>query len=736
MMPLGSAREGDTDAREPEDLPFCHRRKELSRKQSAAIIRPAPGQPEQAAQQCGLFPACTPHQEKEETMYSRKQPLVLQILLILFLTGLLPGLVLAADKPNRAADKDKNTVITQVADDIVVTANRSETSKGEITKSVSIVGSEDRDEQQQYFLPKLLDSQPGVFFRSLGGLGQWSNISIRGAGSQYTQFQYNGMPLRDAADTQSTLQYFIEDMFSAGNLDRVEVLKGTNSVLYGSQAMGGVINIIPQRWQSGLKAEWRSEFGPNSTYIGNARLSYGTERYYIDINPTYLTTDGEKYGGAHGYAYDNTGGAVAAGFRPTDKTALEFNAVFSDSDLTLGSSPSLDAFGNLIKNQAKEDENRESRMSQLGLSWSHEVSSFWDYAVKGSHTDTERHYFWTKAPGDHSDYDGSITYLEMQHNLHPTDWLTFNIGASYEESTYDGREPRNKNAGDYSPVDYDESWHAGDLFGQAQFALLDRSLFINLGGRFNSHEEFDDKTVWEASAAYLVKATGTKLHAQVSTGYRTPGLYEIYGGYLANGQLVSIGNPDLSPEESTGYEAGIEQSLWGNRVQAGITWFYTGFDDMITYDGVNNRYINATEGRNTGFETFLQVQPWDKLRLNLSYTSIDSEYKDRQSMWARKEYLPRNKVNATLTVFPLENLSMAMSLRWQDEKIVPLYDAHYNSVRWREGSVATVDLAATYKVLPHLELFGRIDNLLDKTYTESAYCMPGLSVYGGLKLQY
>jgi len=500
--------------------------------------------------------------------------------------------------------------------------------------------------------------------------------------------------------------------------------------------MGGVINVIPQRWQSGLKAEWRSEIGPNSTYIGNARLAYGTERYYIDINPTYLTTDGEKYGGAHGYSYDNRGGTFAAGFKPTEATALELNVLFSDSDLTLGETPSLDAAGKLIKNQASADKSRESQLSQIGLSWEHEVSSLWDYSLKGSRSDTQRHYFWTKTPGDQSDYDGNITYLEMQHNLHTTDWLTLNLGASYEDSNYDGREPRNKYAGDYTPVIFDESWHASDLFAQTQFVFLDRSLFVNLGGRFNNHEKFDDKTVWEASAAYLIKETGTKLHTQVATGYRTPGLYEIYGGYLANGQLVTIGNPELVPEESTSYEIGLEQSALDGKLQAGISYFYTSFDDMITFDGIDNRYINASEGKNSGIETFLRIQPLDELRLDLAYTYIDSEYKNDKDQWTRKEYLPRNKVNLTLTAYPLEKLSMALSLKWQDEKIVPLYDANFTAVRWQEKSITTVDLAATYKALNNLELFARIDNLFDKDYTESAYCMPGTTVYGGMKLHY
>lgn len=166
---------------------------------------------------------------------------------------------------------------TTVLDEVVVTATRTETSLAETTKSISVIGSEDRDERQQYFLPKLMDSEPGVFLRQSGGLGQFSPISIRGAGTQHTQIQYNGMPLRDASDTQSTLQYFVEDLFSNDNLDRVEILKGTNSVLYGSQAMGGVINMIPQKWGIGLKASLRNEFGPNKTYIGNGRLAYGAE---------------------------------------------------------------------------------------------------------------------------------------------------------------------------------------------------------------------------------------------------------------------------------------------------------------------------------------------------------------------------------------------------------------------------------------------------------------------------
>lgn len=654
-----------------------------------------------------------------------------------FALALLPWMAVPALATDQESVTSEEQQPAQKAEEIVVTASRTETLLKETTKSINIIDSEDREEQQQYFLPELLDNEPGVYLRRLGGMGQWSNISIRGTGSQYTQYQYNGMPLRDATDTQSTLQYFIEDMYSGSNLDRVEVLKGTNSTLYGSQAMGGVVNIIPKRWQSGPSAEWRNEFGPNGTYVTNARAAYGKDNYYVDFNPMYITTDGANNGGPNGYWYDNTGATFGAGVKPTDRTTVEFSGIFSDTDLAMGSSPSLGADGRLIKNQAYADQHREGQLYQVGLNWNQTISPLWDFSLKGSQGATERHYFWSTTPGDQSNYDGETSYVEMQHNLHLNQWLTLNLGADYEKSVYDGQEPKNKYGGDYTPVSFDESWGNKDVFTQAQFALLDRSLFINLGGRYNDHDEFDGEAVWETSAAYLFKNSGTKLHAHVGTGYRTPGLYEIYGGYLYNGNLITIGNPDLQPEESTSYEIGVNQELAGGKVNFGVTYFQTQFDDMIIFDNTAMRYDNAKEGKSSGVETSIRVQPWKMVRFDLAYTYIDSRSKaDENADWTRNTYLPRNKIDFIVTLYPMDKLTMALDINWRDAQIVPLNDPSWNSIRWEEDGVTTVNLSGTYKALENMDLFARIDNLLDKDYTESGYCMEGFSLYGGVKFHF
>ena len=638
-----------------------------------------------------------------------------------------------------ADDSNDENRKLETIEEIVVTASRVETLLDESTKSIDIVPARERDERQDYFLPEMMDKKPGVILLRNGGPGQFSNISIRGAGFQHTQYQYNGIPMKDAADTQSTLQYFIGDMFSGSNLDRVEVLKGTNSTLYGSQAMGGVVNIIPKKWDRGLEGEARSEIGPNGLYQGNARIAYGSGDYYVDFNPMYITTDGEDFDTQNGFYYDNFGMTFGAGIKPSAGASLEFSGFFSDSDLALSTaSPKLDAEGHVLKQMADPDKHRESGMFQLGLIWSQFLSDKWDYTIKGSYGETKRHYFWSAAGGDQSNYDGETTYIEMQHNIYVFDWMTVNAGIDYERNVYDGREPMNPYAGDYRVVNYDESRGGWDAFTQAQFFNSDRNLFITMGGRLNHSDEFDEKAVWEASAAYLVKSSKTKFHAQVGTGYRTPSLYEIYGGYLYNGSLITIGNPDLTPEESFGFEFGVEQKLLHDKIKLGATYFFTGFDDLIIYDGFVNRYANATEAEISGVEAFISIKPNDTAKLEFAYTFTDSKYKENKDAaeWIRKEYLPENKLDIIATLYPCDKLTLSFDFSWQDEKIVPLYDPSYTKVRWEEKAVATVNLAATYRVMEHVDVFVRADNVLDESYTESGYTMPGRQFFCGAKIYF
>lgn len=390
---------------------------------------------------------------------------------------------------------------------MVVTATRVETPLSQVTKSVSVVTGEERDAQQDYFIPDLLANEPGVYLRRLGGTGQMSHLSIRGVPSQYIQFQYNGFPLKDEADPQGAFTCFFEDLYSPSNMQRMEILKGTQSTLYGSQAMGGVVDIITDKWKRGTGAEIRSEFGQYGTFVENGRFFHGQDAFYIDFNPIYVKSDGQKFGGTDSFWYNNLGFSGGAGFRITPDITLEFTSLYYDSDLALAQkTPSLDAKGNLLTQTADPDKHREGLSTLYGLTMNHAVSPCWSYSVKGSYAETERHYLWTpKVDGNQSNYDGSTGYLETQQNFQITDWLSVIGGLDFKQANYDGREPKNQAKKDYSPVYYKESWYNWDMFTQASLKLLDESLFLNFGGRLNSPEAFDAKVVGEASAAYLFK---------------------------------------------------------------------------------------------------------------------------------------------------------------------------------------------------------------------------------------
>ncbi len=628
--------------------------------------------------------------------------------------------------------------LDELLDTTVVTATRTETPLSKVAKSISVVSQEDMKMSKEAFLPELVDNVPGVFLKRNGGPGRLASISIRGTESRFTQFQYNGMPLRDAADAQYTLRAFIQDFYNGGNVERVEVLRGTNSTLYGSQAMGGVVNIITEKWRDDLCLEFRNEMGTRQTALKSARVAYGTEDYYIDINPMHMDTDGEKNGGEHGYLYENLGISGGAGVKLGKDISLEFSTLFFDNDAALNlNTPSLDANHNLVENQAAGDQHYKNQLYQLGLFLNHELSSIWNYTLRGAVSESERHYFWSETPRDQSNYDGKTRYVEMQHNVSPADWLTLTIGADYEKSDYHSQEPLNKYGGVYDPVSYDYDWDVWDAFCNLHFAFLDESLLFDAGGRYNDHKAFDSKMLWEASAAYIFSKIGTKIHAHVGTGYRTPSLYEVYGGYLLNGQLITIGSQNLEPEESTSYEIGVDQFLMKNRLNVGLTYFRTDFDSLIIYDIMGSCYANGTKAKTEGFEGYVHFKPCKYFKLGAAYTYANPEEKSNLTgEWTRKSHFPKNKLNLTASFYPLENLSAYCRVSWVDEKIVPLYDANFSQVQWKEDSVVTVDMAVSYKVSKHFEVWARAENLLDEDYTEGGFSMPGRWVYGGFRLSF
>jgi len=325
----------------------------------------------------------------------------------------------------------------------------------------------------------------------------------------------------------------------------------------------------------------------------------------------------------------------------------------------------------------------------------------------------------------------------MQHDIRPNDWLTVIAGLDYEKSGYENQEPLDAFQGNYEPVRYEFEWDGWDAFSKLQFSFLDDTLMLDVGGRYNHPEEFDDSLIWELSGAYIVKSVDFKVHAHIGAGYRTPSLYEVNGGYLSMGEFIKVGNPELEPEESISYEIGADQFLMDKKINIGATYFKIDFDDLVFYDLSTSQYRNASQARSEGIESYLHVKPCSYFKMSVAYTYMDSEKKtDQNAKWTRKENLPRNKLNLTASIYPIDNLTLWGRLKWQDDTTVSLYDPSFNSVPWNEDATVTVDASVTYKINSYFDIWLRAENLFDEDYTQGGWTMPGRWIYGGVKFAF
>jgi vitamin B12 transporter len=316
--------------------------------------------------------------------------------------------------------------------------------------------------------------------------------------------------------------------------------------------------------------------------------------------------------------------------------------------------------------------------------------------------------------GDYS-YDGKKHEVSWQNNfyLHETNTLT--LGLEYEREEMDDH------------GDLDVSAHTKSIFFQDQIKLGGFS-FTTFGVRHDDHENFGGETTYRITQAFLLRNWGTKLKGSYGTGFRAPSLNELY---YVNPWGGPGGNPDLDPEKSTGWDAGIEQSLFKNRLNIGITYFYNNFDDLIEWD---NGYNNVDKAETGGIESFVIITLSDDLVLGLNYTYTDTEDNDGRRLLRR----PLHKIGFNTNYRFLERATANLDVFYVGERD----DSYWDAMTFTTRDVVLddyilVNLAASFDIYDYLTIFGRIENLFDEEYYESyGYGTPGLSAYGGVKINF
>jgi vitamin B12 transporter len=607
---------------------------------------------------------------------------------------------------------------------IVVTATRTEQPKLELASSTTLMSFEDLKKAGKETAADALAAVPGLDVVQNGGPGKTADIFIRGANSEHTLVMMDGVEVNDPMSPGRNFDF---GHLSLDNIDRIEIVRGPQSTLYGSDAMGGVINIITKKGEGKSRGFISAETGSYGTFREALGVSGGTDtvNYSLEISrldSKGFSESGEKYGNTEKDGYNNTTLSGSIGFKPAKN--LELNLI----SRYITARNHLDNFAgaggddpNYITDARQFLLAADSRLSLLNGKWGQRLGISYNNMRRDLSNPTDRFQPFDSQEGL---YKGRIFKIDWQHNLylHPTNTVTAGIEYQQEwgESTYSWESLWGPGESSFPG----KSARTTGFYLQDSIKIQD-TFFMTLGVRFDHHDRFGTETTYRIAPALLLKS-GTKLKATYGTGFKAPSLYQLYAPATAWGL---VGNQNLEPEKCNGWDIGIEQFLFNDRLTISFTYFQNNFEDLILYDFIQG-YININQADTKGFEIFMSAGPLRNLTINGSYTYTDATDKETGEQLLRR---PKHKANLTfnLRLFKKANANLFIIYVGKRLDLFP-----YPTIT--EAPAYTLfNLAASYQLSKNIEVFGRIDNLLDQDYEAVlGYGTPGRSAYIGIKATY
>lgn len=581
---------------------------------------------------------------------------------------------------------------------VVVTATRTATPLSQTASTVTIVTAEEIAAQQLKRVSEVLRRVPGVNLTEQGAPGGNVSVFLRGTDNKHTLVLIDGMEFRDPANIGGgpNLANLTTD-----NIEQIEIVRGAQSVLYGSDAIGGVINIITRKGTSTPQAYAQVEAGSFATNRQAAGFSAANEKISTAISLSRSYSDGfstfnEEDGFREDDGYKNASGLFNLGLQPHKLIELDLNLRATKASYDYDTDVFDVTTGAMVPTEEGIDQDSRDLLGRFGLRL-HLLDERWLLNLAASRTETERDYW------DGAAYSGAISKYELQsvYTLNQQQILT--AGLEWEKESFDN---------DYFGVTRGSATTKA-LFIQDQY--LNGPFQIVFGVRLDEHEEFGGQTTWRLAPAYTLATTGTRLKGSLGTGFKAPSLYQLYSSY---------GNQNIQPEESLSWDIGIEQPLFNGLVIFNLTWFANDIEDYIDYDYATNTYQNISSYQTQGLETSFDWYPADWSSLRLSYTYTDSE-DDTGARLARR---PLHQANFDWTLSPLERLQLNLNARYISER----YDSDYTGETL--DAYTLVNLASSYQLNETVQIFSRVDNLFDENYEEIAgYGTAGLSAYAGIK---
>jgi vitamin B12 transporter len=602
---------------------------------------------------------------------------------------------------------------------VVVSATRIPTPIAQVGSSVTVITAADIESRQQRSLPDVLRSVPGLNIVQTGGAGGQTSLFLRGTNSNHTKVLLDGIDIADpstpggAADISKLL---------AGDIAKVEVLRGPQGALYGSDAIGGVVSIITKGGEGPMTIAADAEGGSFGTFNqrGSVSGSQGAFHYAATlqhfhsgstpVTPLDLLPPGQR---RNDDFYDNVTATAKLGYDVTDNFDLGFTGrtlnslgkitgdAFDFATFTSFPSPTRTRISSI---------QYQSRATAHLVLWDGRLDQTLGLAYGSAITATQ-----DPDNGD-SRAIGDRIKLDWQGNVAVMDGETLVLGA---ETARDALHP-GLSFGFPSTLSQGITTNAGFAELQSDFGF---GLYNSASIRYDDNSRFGNKTTWRIAPAWVIEETGTKLKASAGSGFKAPALQQLYGTFG--------GNAALKPETSFGYDVGVEQSLLDGALTGGITWFQNNIKNLIVSGPAPAfQLANIGRARTDGVESFIAWKALDTLTLRGDYTYTDALDAGTKLALLRR---PRHKASVGADWQATDDLSLDATLLYVGPQIDGNRD--FSIPRLKMPDYVTLDLAASYRISEKWSLFGRIENATDTNYqSPDGFLRPGIGAYGGIKV--
>ncbi|MGD1008736.1 MAG: TonB-dependent receptor [Candidatus Aminicenantales bacterium] len=614
--------------------------------------------------------------------------------------------------------------------DVVVTATKVETPSREVASSVTVITEADLARTRKSTVLDALEDLIGLSVTQNGGPGAAASVFIRGAGSEDTLVLLDGVELNDPINPSRS--YDLAHL-ALSQVARIEVLRGPQSPLYGSDAMGGVINIITRRGQGRPRLDLSSSAGSYGTWTSVLGFSGAAGRSDYSFGLSYARTAGFS-AASDRYA----GNSEPDGYRNLTLSGRFGFAVRKNIDLdvmvrSISARSAIDDFGgpygddpNAIQDYAATLARIQARGLFLGNRWEQKLSISWTRSDRKLINPPDDAH---PLEGEDGTYAGQLIKLDWQNNffLGPSQTLTAGVEL--------GQEAGHSDYISTGTAGTDESSFPSQKAGAGGFYIQDQwkaggSFFLAAGARLDVHSRTGAALTFRLAPAWVIKATGTKLKATLGTGFKSPSLYQLFAPPTTWGP---IGNINLQPERVTGWDAGAEQDIVRDRLRLGVTYFRNSFRDLIDFDYLQG-YINVGRAGTHGIEVSLESRPLgpgESLSLRASYTRLIARDEATGEALLRR---PRDKFSAEVGSRLFRRVDLSASLLFVGKRM----DRDFSVYPYQDiplASYALLGAVISTPVSRALDLYVRLDNILNARYEMVwGYGTPAFSFVAGLRL--